>query len=51
MSECKKPKCKFRKEVDGVDMCFAIGCCHIGDMPCECEWCKADCEKRKAVKE
>lgn len=35
----KLPKCDKRKLVDGIYMCFAIGCEKLGDMPCECEVC------------
>lgn len=35
----KHKPCKHRKreERDGVtmDWCYAIGCCEVGDMPCE----------------
>lgn len=43
------PPCDKRKSVDGMDMCFAIGCCEIGDMPCQCWQCPrrntAECSK------
>jgi len=35
----KLPECIKRKRVDGIDMCYAIGCCVVGDMACECEDC------------
>lgn len=33
------PPCKFRKKVDGLHMCYAIGCATVGDMMCECYGC------------
>jgi len=32
---CGKRKCELR---DGLlsNWCYAIGCCEVGDMPCEC---------------
>ena len=42
----KYPPCDKRKLVDGVRMCYAIGCCEVGDMACECESCDRPCEKR-----
>lgn len=47
----KLPPCAKRKCVDGIEMCYAIGCCEIGDMPCEC-WCcpKKGTEECSALK-
>ena len=45
----KYPPCDKRKLVDGVQMCYAIGCCKVGDMACECESCDRPCEKRNKV--
>ena len=42
----KYPPCDKRKLVDGVQMCYAIGCCEVGDMACECKSCDRPCEKR-----
>lgn len=33
------PRCQKRRMVNGTWMCYAIGCCEVGDMPCECETC------------
>lgn len=35
------PPCAKRKTDPrtGIPMCYAIGCCEVGDMPCECEGC------------
>lgn len=42
----KYRKCKKRilKNEFGENMCGAIACCEIGDMPCQCEVCDK-CEK------
>lgn len=40
------PPCDKRKIVNGIAMCYAIGCCEIGDMPCECCGCTKKCKKR-----
>lgn len=32
--------CDKRKTVDGIEMCYAIGCYKLGDMSCECPICK-----------
>ena len=39
----KLPPCDKRKtdRSTGIAMCYAIGCCEVGDMPCECEGCLA----------
>lgn len=39
----KLPPCDKRRldRSTGVCMCYAIGCCRVGDMPCECEGCLA----------
>lgn len=29
----------------GENMCGAIGCCEVGDMPCECITCDRECDK------
>ena len=50
---CGKRRCELR---DGLLMnwCYAIGCCKVGDMPCECpcprigtEQCPNNKPKRK----
>lgn len=39
----KLPPCDKRRldRSTGIAMCYAIGCCEVGDMPCECEGCLA----------
>lgn len=34
----------------GNGNCGAIGCCEVGDMPCECDTCTRPCKKRDALK-
>lgn len=49
----KLPPCDKRRldRSTGIAMCYAIGCCEVGDMPCECEGCLAShggkCHRRK----
>ena len=35
------PPCDKRRldRSTGVAMCYAIGCCEVGDMPCQCDVC------------
>lgn len=41
------PPCKYRRRVNGMDMCYAIGCCEVGDMACECY----GCDRKPCVKQ
>ena len=40
----KFPPCDKRRldRETGIQMCYAIGCETIGDMPCQCEGCLRD---------
>lgn len=43
---CEK---RVRENEYGVNMCTAIGCCELGDMPCECVVCNRKCDKPFAM--
>lgn len=39
---CEK---RIEKNRFGENMCGCIGCCDVGDMPCECVCCTRKCDK------